>query len=270
MTRPTDEQLMAYADGQLDEPERRRIEEFLATDAEARQLVEGFRKTADLSGLFDAPMRAAPPKRLVDAIMKDGNPARKEPQAGAKIVSLPSRRPDRAPPRQDRRLAMAASVALLIGAATGYWLAGGTTREEPGTELALGRVTPGSAIARVLDTAPSGKPQRIGGGGGKGNQLLVVATFRDRNGRACREVELLDGTADLHPISAGIACHAEGHGWVVEGAARIRVAKPASGTNYVPSGVAERDALEGLMQILGASKAMTAEEEQALIRRGWK
>ena len=270
MTRPTDEQLMAYADGRLDDTERQRVEKFLETDREARQLVEGFRKTADLSRLFDAPMREASPKRLVDAIMKGGDAPPKAPETSARIVPLPSRRTDRAPPRQDSRLAMAASVALLVGVATGYWLAGGTSRDEPGIDLALGKVAQGSVVARVLDTAPSGKSQRIASGDGKGRQLLVVATFRDRGGRPCRELELLDGTGDLHPIAAGIACRAAGHGWVMEGATRIQSAKPAGGPDYVPSGVSERDALEGLMQILGAGKAMSAEEEQALIRSGWK
>jgi hypothetical protein len=38
----------------------------------------------------------------------------------------------------------------------------------------------------------------------------------------------------------------------------------------VPSGAAQKDALDGLLSILGATKALPPEEEQRLIAHGWR
>ena len=98
---------------------------------------------------------------------------------------------------------------------------------------------------------------------------MVIATFRDRKARVCREIEVLD--ADMQAKLAGAACRDPASGtWIVEGVARIAAAPVSQGSTFVPSGTDEKDALDGLLTVLGASKALTADEEQRLIAKGWR
>ncbi|MBN9268186.1 MAG: hypothetical protein J0I75_27135, partial [Hyphomicrobium sp.] len=99
--------------------------------------------------------------------------------------------------------------------------------------------------------------------------LMIVATLRDRNGRICREVEALDKA--MQARLAGIACRdSASRTWIVECTARIAASSPSGGSDFVPSGVDQKDALDGLLSILGATKALPPEEEQRLIANGWR
>lgn len=263
MTRLTDEDLMAYADGTLDGDDLARVERHLSTDAEARALVASFRQTAGLSrDAFATPLSEPPPKALVDAILGHGS---KTPvvesgpvvPAGANVVDLASRRRTR--PAGDRwRLPLAASLALLIGLGAGY-LANRGIADRP-SELALGPIAGSAPFAEVLERSPAGAT--VG-------RTVVVATFRDKSGRICRELEILSAAMPAQPEAAAIACRGGNRAWTIEGVARLAVALPA-GSKIEPSGVPERDALKGLLDMLGATQVLTPAEEKALIERAWK
>jgi hypothetical protein len=181
------------------------------------------------------------------------------PSAGsADVVDLHARRqPTRL--RESLRLPIAASLALLVGLGGGYLLSrgGGST----GTvELALGAVAPSAPLADTLEHRPSGTTT---------GRIAIVATFRDKSDRPCREIEVLSATTPPRPELAGVACRSENGGWTVEGAVRIAVAPPA-GTQFEPSGVKESDALSGLLDMLGAKPVLAPADETALIARRWK
>lgn len=98
---------------------------------------------------------------------------------------------------------------------------------------------------------------------------MVAGTFRDRNARICREVELLD--AALVPRIAAVACRIPPTGiWNVEGTAVIAQNDQGGGTTFAPAGAPEKDALAALMSMLGAKTALEPAEERALIGNGWK
>lgn len=274
MTRFSDEVLMAYADGALGEPQRAAVEAALVGDAEARATVEGFRRTRELIGAaFGAPMSSKPPDVLLQTILgapilgapaATGSPMLQAIEGGRSDDSASASRPHAsALPRRDRwaPTALAASLALAGGIGLGVLLAPLVIgRGEP--TVMLGAVPIDSGLAEVLERHPSGKPSAD-------RRWTVVATFRDRDGRACRELELLSPDATPRPLAAGVACRRREGGWTVEGAARIAEARGSTGA-IEPAGVPERDALEGLLNLLGASRALPGEEERALIDKGWR
>ena len=154
---------------------------------------------------------------------------------------------------------------LLIAAAATLLL-----RELPSSQaIALGPVQPATPLAELLETKASGTSVAHTGRAAEGAHMMVVATFRDRKARICREIEILD--ANMQAKLAGAACRDPASGtWIVEGVARIASAPMSQGSVFVPSGTDEKDALDGLLAVLGASKALTADEEQRLMMHGWR
>lgn len=268
MTRPSDETLMAYADGALPEAERRAIESYIAHDEEARRMVESFRLTGALAReAFDEAMSAPPPADLVARILTapigqaDRASESSAPIGSATVVPLPTQTRRRAAMPEWLSLPLAASIALVIGLAAGFLSSRGGAPTQDIAGIVLGPLGAETLISRVLDTSTSGTTT---------DRIAIVATFRDRGGRVCRELELLSGSSrDSAPEVAAVACRGPNGTWAVEGAARIARAQ-AAGSGFEPSGVRERDALQGLLDMLGAGAALSPQEERTLIDRGWR
>ncbi len=276
MNRPSDETLMAFADGALEPEEMARIADYIETDAEARATVEAFRRSRELlSGAYDAALLAPVPDRLMEAIMAGSAPD--VPAAGGapgKVVDLASRRSARQDERPAvtgwRPVAMAASVAVLAGVAIG-WLAGVSGRSaDPNPLIAIGPLAPSSTLASLLEGSASHQQTALPRAVNQPDTALVaVSTFRDRSDRPCREFELVE-TAELRPLAVGVACRGAAGQWVVEGVVQT-VAQQATGQGMKPaSGVTEPAAVDGLMRMLGAGLVLRADEERALIGRQWK
>jgi anti-sigma factor RsiW len=120
MPKPTDDRLIAYLDGELDESERAAITDWLERDGELREraaaLTEG---AATLRAAFDEVLREPLPERLIAA-------ARQAPDNPDNVVELSTAR------RQgwrrvlgDRRWWMGAAAASLAAFAVGWGLGGG-------------------------------------------------------------------------------------------------------------------------------------------------
>jgi hypothetical protein len=264
MTRLDEETLNAYADGALDAEARAGVESHLKTDAAARELLAKLRRANTLAAqAFDAPMHEPVPQALIDTI-------RRRPDRNARRNATVRQQSRRFRSSSVRAYAMplAAALVLALGIGAGLFLA----RQPAQTleQLTLGPVHAEGQLHRVLETHPSGRFVEIDGAGVHAGRLGVVATFRDRSGRACREVEVLPAGTDQQPLAAGVACRRTQGGWVMEGAARVAQAPSATGQDFEPSGVAEKDVLDGLLGMLGAQAALSPEEEHALIQGGWK
>lgn len=271
MTRPTDEILMAFADGALDPEESQRVERYLESDPEAKRLVEQFRRSALLAqDAFAAPMSTQPPVNLVDLILagrpnlsaaipaKPGESQSKANGANGDVIDFRRAHRDRAIWVRFA-VPLAASLALLVGIGAGLLLSRLGSSSSPDA-LALGTVAGDTALHRSLEQARSGE-QRDG--------HVVVSTFRDKYGRYCREIELVK-QADRQPFIVGVACRDGRSEWIVEGAARLAVIRQQPpGTSYTPSGASERDALEALLNLLGAGKVLSPQEEGAALSRKW-
>ncbi len=262
MSRFTDETLMAYADGALPQAEAAEVAAALESDSEARALVENFRRTADLSRAAFRDIVAEPvPDVLVRTVLGSKT------HTASVTEFVPARKPRTSNWRS--ALPLAASVLLVVGL-TAALLLRPMPPASPAQMFSLGPVPPTTQLSELLEKRASGAPAALRGREAQGAEhLMVVATFRDRKARICREVEMLD--RNMQAQLAGVACRDPARGtWIVEGTARIAASPPSGGSDFVPSGAEEKDALEGLLGVLGATKALPTEEEQRLIAEGWR
>lgn len=272
MNRPTDEVLVAYADGKLSAAEAEAVEHYLARDDETRRFVAALTRSAELTRqAFDEPMREPTSKSLADMIMAaPPHPAQRD-----NVLPMPPRVDRGASWRLDRSalkpMALAASAALLVGLALGSLFANRSGTSHNGI-LVLGPIAIASDLHEVLERRPTGEAVHLRSERGSAKQrLALAATFRDRLERPCREIEIVTGTSDARPLAAGVACRANDGRWIMEGATRIAANDAGTGDGtYYPSGIREKDALDGLLNMLGAGKSLTVAEERELIAAGWK
>jgi hypothetical protein len=262
-THPTDEKLMAYADGELSQQEVVELEAYLAGNDEARALVEQFQRTAErVKAAYVPTLNSAVPDKLVDTLMRSPSPAK------STVIQMSEFRKSIGK-NSPIALALAASIALVIGASAGAWMTQLSPTTVQTASITLGPVAKGTSLENLLEKQPSGTELAVNVDG-KSDRLLVIATFRDAKDRICREIEALDNAEGKQPVAAGVACRNAGATWVVEGAARLTVANADSSTDYVPSGANEADVLQGLLNILGARAALTPNDERSLLDRGWQ
>jgi anti-sigma factor RsiW len=128
----SEELLVAYLDGELDEGGRSEIEAWLAADPAARELMADLAESANLlRRAYDDVLHEAIPERLIAAARGETLPAK-----GAQILPFMARHPTPVEPaarprRSWRNLPIAASIAgLLLGGGLSYlglsqWLPGG-------------------------------------------------------------------------------------------------------------------------------------------------
>ncbi|MEW6371389.1 MAG: hypothetical protein AB1584_10660 [Pseudomonadota bacterium] len=245
----SDETLMAYADGELDEPQRSAVEQAMRTDPQVAAAVERHRAlrakvSGAYAGVLDEPvperLRPAPPAPSVvslDAVRE----ARRQAAAAAPARPAEVRRPAWL---QWGALAASLVVGVLAGSA---WLGGGERAWVSAD--ANGRLVAGAALASALsDQLASDQAQ---------GPVRIGTSFATKDGNYCRSFQL-EG-------SAGLACRA-GDSWRIpvfkEGAAAdTEYRQAASG---MPAAVLEAidERIEGA--------ALDAAAERAARERGWK
>lgn len=252
------ETLMAYADGELDEAQAREVEALLASDEEARAMVERFRQTrADLAPGLDTILQAPVPQHLIDTV-------RHHPMgSSAATTSAPALTPVGAEPLKVNnphaaantpsywpRVAAAACLAMAVGLTTGHWWG-----KQSAADINVAQV-----LQRALQKLPSGETLSEGG-----VQVLPIASFWAANGQACREFE----QEALGRLAHGVACRVEDR-WV----ARVVLDRgPVNGTlgeapAFAPAS-GEADALATLLDRLGAGPVLDPDEERQLIESAW-
>ncbi len=245
MTAPdfTDETLMAFADGELDDAMAERVAAAVASDPSVARRIQAFRETrAALHGALE-PLGARPvPPALRAAIEARVAQTRAE-RGGGTVVSLPHPRAGR--PFTRWALPLAASVALAVGSVGGY-VAGQRDAGPPAVSLAVG-----GDLAAAIGRATTGEIETLGDGA----VVRMVATFADGTGALCREFTQVRGRTEL----IAIACH-ERAGWQL----RFAVHSPAA-DGYAPASVPE--ALEVYLQDIEAGAPLVGEAERAALDR---
>lgn len=250
----SDETLMAYADGELDEPQRSAVERAMREDPQVAAAVERHRALrakvfGAYAGVLDEPVperlrpapSSAPGVVSLDAVRE----ARRQAAAAAAIQdrSNAGRRPAWL---QWGGIAASLVVGVLAGSA---WLGGAGSGQAWVSADANGRLVAGAALAGALsDQLASDQAQ---------GPVRIGTSFATKNGGYCRSFQLQG--------SAGLACR-EGDGW------RIPVFKEGggAGTEYrqaaseMPAAVLEAidERIEGA--------ALDAQAERAARERGWK
>lgn len=152
-------------------------------------------------------------------------------------------------------VAAAASVALAVGLGLGITL----DRDSPDQRIALGDTPHGSALQIALETIPSGNALD--------DQIIPMLSFRDRAGRFCREFEVVGELVD--ELEIGIACRDAPGTWHVEIVVTAPIIAPIE-NGYAPASGPGADALEAMLDALGASTPISPTREAELILDAWR
>lgn len=261
MTRqpPSDEMLMAFADGELTGDEARAVEAAIAADPDLAARVETFRETARhlaaLSLAQDDTLPDALVARVRELAAASAHQAQTEP--AAPVVDLAAHRaraqattPARAPVW---RMPLAASILLALGLWGGFLL--GQRQDMPGGVSHLA-VLDSAELDQALRGMRSGERQVLPGGG----DLSLIASFLDGDGRLCREFEL-----DREGLSGivSVACH-PGEGGAAGWSTQLAILTPAGdAAGYAPASSLE--VLDQYLRAIEAGPPLSADEEIAAL-----
>ncbi|HZH12696.1 MAG TPA: hypothetical protein VEZ24_20280 [Microvirga sp.] len=243
----SDEILMAFADGELDEQVAAAVEKAMATDLDvAKRVAEFLRSRHLIRSAFPSQAASDVPSELLAAVQAqierfERNTA--QPISAGKEQVL-HRKPS--PGRWRIATALAASLAA-IAIATGSYLLG-RDGLQPSLSGPIAQLA-GPEIARALSESPSGQDQNLSIG-----RMRVISTFRTANGSLCREFRLHTSTG----VSNAVACR--DRDWVV----RFAVASAETKESYVPSGGA--DLMASYLQNAGAGEPLFGSDEINVLR----
>jgi hypothetical protein len=271
----SDEVLMAYADGALDPAERAAVEAVLQRHPECRQKVEKFRATlSPLQSLFRESIGIDHLEPLIDRIRRaDLAPGRTWARL-AEVRQLPQAPPLRAarhPWHQHYPIALAASLALLIGAALGSLLQPRAASVSTAGFIGGGdgRLTAQGPLQELLEHTARGIPVRVELAGGGRWELEAAFTFRSTAQQPCRRYELRSMAQEQF---AGFACRGRDGQWSVQAHVKLQ-STPANPGTYTPASGPSADganlALEAAIRVASGGKVYPDAEEKAAIVAGW-
>ena len=254
----SDESLIAYADGALEPEERvaveRRIQADPALADRARRFAESRARAKDaLAPLLQEKVPDALSAAVGD-MLRDADGGAESGEAD--VVSLASRRRDASAgmsrssaPRARWAMPIAASVALLIGAAAGFMI--GTSQVDAPDSLSIADLGQ-AGLVPALNTVTAGNESGIGAD----ERFRAIATYRDGDGALCREFEV--DRADGSTIVA-VACRPDA-AWQVQFAV---VARQTS-DGYAPASSLE--SLDAYLNATGAGAPLSPEAEEEALR----
>jgi hypothetical protein len=234
----TDEDLMAYADGEADAATQQWIDAALAEDdALAARLAVFLESREAVQAAFAPKLQEPVPEKLLAAVQAMATKAAAP--APGNVVSLDAH-------RQGRRSmivpgAMAAAIVLGLGFVIGQALGPiGGNRTTAVAALA------DPSIQTALSTVPTGDEQVIG----QEATFRAIASFRDVDGTFCREFEHARPEGDTY---VSVACDT-GEDWAIK-----LVIATGSGTGYAPASALET--LDAWMVSTEAQPPMSSTEE---------
>ena len=234
----TDEILMAFADGELDEPVAAAVAKVMAQDpAVARKIVE-FQQSRRLTrSVFASNLASDVPTELRAAISAQIEAYEMASAAGKGSAPAETKRiwPSRLHPMQ---MALAASLAA-VAVASGYFI-GRQSQPDVGRLAHL----EDPLVLRELSRLESGHEVELPVG-----RLRVVSTYRLPNEALCREFRLRTTST----ASGAVACRT--NEWKVT----FALAEPAKGAEYVPS--SGGDLVDTYLGNLGAGNPLEGEAE---------
>ncbi|MGM9487591.1 anti-sigma factor family protein [Ideonella sp. YS5] len=252
----TDEQLMAYADGELDTAMREVVEAALAADPTlVTRLAEHEALRERVRHAFAPELDEPVPARLREAL-------KAEPRAPAPVVSLASHRKAAAArageasnePRWGgpaRWGAWAASLAAAVFIGHAYWPGGGVAPEGFALQDG-GRLVARGAVETALNTQTAATRPL-------GADVGVPLSFVDRSGRYCRSF-----TTAAH---AGLACR-EGGDWAMQMLVQAPATAATEGARQAASALPPALLAEIDQRIEGP--ALDAAAEQQAMQGGWR
>lgn len=250
----SDEQLMAYADGELDAAQRLAIEAALAQDAQLAARLRQHRALRSRLQSAHEPMLGEPvPQRFLD-LLKAGEPARRD----AQVLAFKPRaaKPATAPAPAARRLpfwgALAASALLGVVASVVALRSGNRAN----VEMVAGVMVARGALANALNNQLAATQDRMAA-------IHLDLSYRDRAGAYCRVFGLRSQAA-----LSGVACR-QGSEWQLQ----MLTASPGNagtGSAYQQAGSGMPDAVLKLVQSQINGEPLDSAAEARAAGAGWR
>ena len=245
------EQLMAYADGELDAQMRRAIEAAMAEDPAIAAEVARHRELRDtLRGAFAGVLDEGVPARLLEAA--NSTPAK---SAGGAVVDLAAARADKDAKAVRVRWSWpewtSIAASLLIGVIVGRAFLQNQTSNLVATQS--GHLVASGALASALST-------QIGGAADDLGQVHVGLSFRAKDGNYCRTFALPDDAG------AGVACR-DDEQWQIR--ALAQAVGGGESTGYRQAGTALPPAIVQVIESTMDGAALDAEQEAAARAGNW-
>lgn len=258
----SDEMLMAYVDGELDDSARTAVETYLASVPEGVERLRVFEETGrGLSSLFDQPMREPVPQRLLDVV-----------NAPADVLAFDrSKRASQRPIAMTWPIALAASLTILAAGGSAYWLAsqsGSNLEDNLGVEVASsGERLASRQVASVLDTAASGTTTAVMIDS-QNARIKPVYTFATASRGFCRQFMI---TAQDATGYGSVACKSADGRWRIEAYEALDANRSTAAGKITPaSGHAGPKSVEDAVDRLIDGDVLGLEAERAVSERGWQ
>jgi len=249
----SDEILMAYVDGELDDASRDEVEDAMAANPDvARRVARQKALREELRVAFDGVLNEPVPERLVSA-------ARTAPTASpaASVTDLSSARIERRE-RAQRRWSLPQWSAMAASLVLGVFVGQAILRSPASSPIVArdGRLIAQDVLAEALS-------QRLASDPSAAAPVHLGLSFRTKSGEYCRTFVLREGA-----VLAGLACR-QGEDWEVESVAPNE--PPATtGTGYRMAGAALPltilQAVEGRID----GEPLDADEERAARENDWR
>ena len=253
----TDEELMAFADGQLSGEDAARIETAIAADPALAKRVEAERRLrAVLRGHFDPVVEEPVPAAwttMIAAVARDD-----ESEKRPKVISLAAFRAKKAEKaaREKRNASDArplaqrwgTGIAIAASLVLGLFVGTQVTFKGPVTEK-NGALVASGVLAKELNT-------RLASAGGEG-EVRILTSFRREGGDYCRVF--------ASGRMSGIACKDDA-GWVLE---RTINSRAEQASEYRQAGSAGSD-LMAAAQEMAQGAPLDAEQEKTAVAKGWR
>lgn len=271
---PSDELLMAYADGMLGKDEARAVEAAMLADPAVAAQVESFRQTGLRLSALGRAQDDSVPDALIARVRElaaaqdqqiEGKAAHTTSTSTvtAPAIDLAARRQAREEKRESAvparrvpiwQLPLAASIFLALGLWGGINFGSRDAATSDGLQLA---VLDSAELKQALVSTPSGARQGLSDGA----ELSVIASFNGEDGQFCREFEV--ARPDRATI-VSVACHqpqSQSDGWSTQLAVLSGAIDDDQG--YVPA--SSLDTLDAYLGSIGAGPILSDEEEQAAL-----
>lgn len=246
----TDEELMAYADGELPPLAAKRIEAAMAEDADLAARVARFRAVRRaLKTAYDSVVSEPVPEHL-RALLGDvaaSEPAPSAPRAASAPVHLAAAREQRT-----RRFGPPAWAAMAASLVVGV-LAGRALLQPSADLFTRDGLYAAPSLAEALDTQLASQGAR--------NATRIGLTFRAQSGEVCRTF----AHEARQRVTSGLACREEER-WAVRMA--LTEASEAA-ADYRQAGSSSPAVLEAVDEII-AGEPFDAEQERQARDAGWR
>ncbi|MEW5962620.1 MAG: hypothetical protein AB1749_03575 [Pseudomonadota bacterium] len=272
----SDELLMAYADGELDAAETRRVELRLAADPETSARLEVFQRTGRvLGGAIDLTAFADIPARLADTVRSGAPAACPEPRpalgtSGSQVGWL-AQALRRLLPEPDLpwRLALALSGVLVLGTGLGWLLAtipGASRQREALVRSEGARLLADGALANALERKPSGAVTRAGAADADAI-IAPRSTFASAAHEFCRHYRVDAGSGAR---SEGIACREADGQWRIEVQVALSAETPGREGGYAPAGGEDGTLIDEVLDRLIVGDPLDLRSEADMLQREWR